>query len=354
MKKYFIMALVAITTIGMVGCKKKDDPTGGKVVVSPKSLEIAVGEQQKVRASVEPAKEGVTFAFASSNADVATVAKDGTVTGVATGTANIIVTAEGYTADTCVLTVVDPLDVFAWGGMGLVKVDKTQKFGDEYLLQDTYKCQNYLGTWYIWDQDITYTDNVGLSGAGYVAVVKCPTAIITEGQYAGQYATWELNFDNTLSADSSGVCEEGSLTDAAEWGKFITDSTYTGDGSFKGSPIHYYDWDDETGENDYYFVGYIKDGWIGDYSNGFFYDMNINWFDMEQGLYGLKMEQGEDGKWYFVQPFTFTDIIAKNYKLYPEKSSLQHAKPLKVMNFSKKQQTKRLNDQQMKGLRIAK
>jgi len=322
MKKYFIMALVAITSVAFTACKKGNGPDKGKVVVNPKSIELSKGTQQKIRASVDPAATGtISFSYTSSDPSIASVNANGIVTGEAIGKASIVVSAEGYKADTCSVTVVDPYDVFAWGSMGLFKIDQTKPIGSPFVYQGE-NMQNYEGKWYVWDNNIVYTDGVGFSGAGFIAVITCPVALITDGEYAGYYATWELNFNNSMPADSSGVCAEGSLTDAEEWGKYITDSTYKGDGSFKGTPIHYYDWDDDSGENDYYFVGYIKNGWIGDYQNGFFYEMNINWFDLDQGLYGLKMEQDPaTGMWGFVQPFTFTDVFSKYYTLLPQQSA---------------------------------
>ena len=118
MKKYTFMAIAAFATVVLFGCKEKPevDPNA-KVVVNPKTLEVAVGEQGKLRAALSPSKDGVTITYTSDNKEIATVDASGLVTGVAAGTVNIIATAKDYKSDTCVVTVSEKSDAFAWGGM---------------------------------------------------------------------------------------------------------------------------------------------------------------------------------------------------------------------------------------------
>jgi hypothetical protein len=240
------MALVAFAAFGMSSCQPNEPETS--VVVNPKTMQIAAGAQDKVRASLNPSKEGVTFVYKSSDESIATVNQSGVVTGVTPGKANIIVSAEGAKSDTCAVTVVDPLDIFAWGGMGLFGIGE-EPLCDvyEYTSEssgNTYKLRNYVGTWYLWSSDVLFVDGEGFSGAGYMVALEAPVAIIQEGASKGYYLQTDLTFDNMAPKDSMGVAEEGALTDAAEWGKFVTDSTYEGDGSFKGSNINYYNFDD--------------------------------------------------------------------------------------------------------------
>ena len=114
MKKYFIFAFAALTSVVMFSCKEKpggggetpvDPTTKGNVVLSAHELEITVGAQEKLRASVNPVKEGVAISYKSDDETVATVDASGLVTAVESGKANIIASAEGYTSDTCVVTV---------------------------------------------------------------------------------------------------------------------------------------------------------------------------------------------------------------------------------------------------------
>lgn len=349
MKKYFIMAIAAIATFALVSCEPKEptpDPTtDAKVVLRTKTLELTVGAQEKLRASLDPAKEGLSIVFTSDNEAIATVDKAGVVTGIAAGTANIIAGAEGYKADTCVVNVVDAADAFTWGGMGLFDLG-TEPLGDEYTWTSPssgkdYLLKNFVGTYYLWSSDIIFTNGVGFSGAGYMVDVICPVAIIQEGSpngTPGYYVGCDLVFDSSLSPDSMGINPGGSLTDPAEWGAYLFDSTYTGNGSFTGCRIDYYDFEDS--DNTLPFVGFIKDGWIGEYSNGTFWQMNITWFDLEQGLYGLKMEQNTEGKWQFVEPYEFTDFITRYYENMPAEEAV--AQPKKVLIIGNPEQKRML------------
>ena len=356
MKKYYLLAFAALVSLVMVSCKdKKDDPkdpttTDLKVTVSPKTLEIAVGDQGKLRAAVTPATEGVTIEFVSDNEAIATVNASGLVTGVATGTANIIAKAQGAVSDTCVVSVVDASSLFAWGGIGLFG-DQTEKVGEEYDHWDEedncyYKCQNFVGTFYAWSSDIIFTSGVGFSGAGFFSQIKAPVAIIQEGEWAGYYYMPQLLFTDSIAETAEGACAPGSLTNAAEWHEWLfNDSTYEGDGTFKGTRLDYYDFDNE--DNDLPFVGFIKDGWLYGSSSAAYYQMNITWFDLEEGLYGLKMEQNAEGKWQFVQPYEFTTRYDEYYELMPQASETRKMQPLHITNQEQVRKLRNLNTQKL-------
>lgn len=353
MKKYYFMAFAALVSLVMISCKKNDpvNPTTDlKVTVNPKTLDIAVGDQGKLRAAVTPATEGVTIEFVSDNEAIATVNASGLVTGVAAGTANIIAKAQGAVSDTCVVNVVDASDLFAWGGIGLFG-DQTEKVGEEYNHWDEedncyYKCQNFIGTFYAWSSDIIFTSGVGFSGAGFFSQIKAPIAVIQEGNWTGYYYMPELLFTDTIDATKEGACAPGSLTDAAEWHEYLfNDSTYEGDGTFKGFRVDYYDFDNE--DNDLPFVGFIKNGWLYGNTTAVYYQMNITWFDMEEGLYGLKMEQNGEGKWQFVQPYEFTTRYDSYYELLPQSEVKHKIQPLRITNQEQVRKLKNLNTQKL-------
>ena len=343
MKKYFLLALVAFASIALVSCKK--DAAGGdasgdgstelKVVVNPKSADLTIGSQAKLRASLTPAKEGVTITFTSSNATVASVDNNGIVTALAEGTADIIASAEGATPDTCKVSVVDPYEAFAWGGLGLFGVG-SEALSEEYTITfpsgTSYKVKNFMGTFRLWDENIEYVEGTGLTGMGYITTIQTPVAIIQEGQYKDAYVTSEINFDNSMPKDSAGVCPESYLgQDAAEWYKYLDDSTYMNDDIFV-QPIHIWDMDDESGENDVNYAGYIHNGWVGEYSNGFFYQMNIVWFDIEYSYLYLKIAENEEGKYEFVKPYEFGDNVEKYYELLPTQG-VKANKPMRVIDL---------------------
>ena len=192
MKKYLFMAIAAIASIALVGCQQGNDnndpdnpgttPTpDAQVVISPKTLELTVEGEGKLRAALNPSKDGVTISFSSENAEIATVNNSGLVTGVATGTVNIIASAEGYKSDTCVVTVVSATDAFAWGGIFVTRDDNYKILNDK----DTaiikinngseeglpVKCILVSGSGFAWDNNI-FMDNAsetGLSGIGHMA-----------------------------------------------------------------------------------------------------------------------------------------------------------------------------------------
>ena len=358
MKKNLFVLAAAV--IALFGCKPtpegggggggdKPSETGKYTSISFKETELNLGvdESAKLHLLWEPAEitDAPVCEWASSNPEVATVDQNGTVIGVATGETNITATF-GELKAVCKVAVQDAADLFAWGGMGLFGLGK-EPLSEEYVLSfasgTSYKVQNYDGTYYVWDNNIEFVDGEGFSGAGYISIVHVPVAIITEGDYAGAYITWEINFLNDYPQDSASVKPEGYLPESAEeWYQRLMDTTYVDYGNYTCTPIHYYDWDAEDGSGDYYFLGFIEKGWVGDYSNGFFYQMNITWFDNSQGLYGLKMEQDEEGMWDFVKPYTYTDRETKFYELMPEKEEAP-MKPMPMMHIGNQKQLNRIN-----------
>lgn len=343
MKKYFLLALVAFASIALVSCKK--DAAGGdasgdgstelKVVVNPKTADLTIGSQAKLRASLTPAKDGVAITFTSSNATVASVDNNGIVIALAEGTADIIASAEGATPDTCKVSVVDPYDAFAWSTYMLVDLG-SEAISEEYEVtwQDGTKnhLKNYKGVFYLFDENIEYVKGTGLSGMGYITAVETAVAVIQdEGEEKGYYVRPVLFFDNSAPKDSAGVNPESYLgKDAAEWAKWLMDSTYINDDIFV-QPINIWDWDSETTENDINYVGYIRNGWVGQYSNGFFYQMNIVWFDINYSYYFLKIAEVEDGKYDFVDPYEFGDNIEKYYEVIPTQG-VKEQKPIRLID----------------------
>ena len=355
MKKYFIMAIAAITTLTFVSCEPKETPETGdaKVVLNEHELTLSIGGQAKLRAALSPAKDGVTITYKSDNEAIATVTNAGLIDGIDAGTVNIIASAPGYKADTCVVTVVDATELFAWGGIGLFG-EQTDSVGTEYQHWDEedqcyYLCQNFMGTFYVWGPDIIFTNGVGFSGASYMTSIKAPVAIIQEGDWKGYYYMPTLLFTDTIDATAEGACAPGSLTDANAWGSYLFDTTFVGDNSFTGTPIHYNDWDNE--DNDIMFIGFIKDGLLTGNTSAAYYKMNITWFDMSMGYYGLKLEQNAEGKWQFVEPYEFCDRIEKYYELLPQSSSSRKIEPMRLNN---QEQVRALKSLPTQRLHIAK
>ena len=111
-----MLALSAIAMVAFTSCEPINNPGGNNggngddtvvsvVKVAPETLLMSVGQTEKLSATVTPAPTtAVTFVWTSDDEEVATV-KNGIVTAVAPGTANIVVSAEGCTPDTCLVNV---------------------------------------------------------------------------------------------------------------------------------------------------------------------------------------------------------------------------------------------------------
>ena len=114
MKKNLFFALFACATLAFVGCEPTpnqptngDDTTKVVITVTPETLLLGVGDTEKLNAVVEPAGTQITITWTSDDEEVVTVAPSGIVIATGVGTANVIASAEGATADTCVITVPD-------------------------------------------------------------------------------------------------------------------------------------------------------------------------------------------------------------------------------------------------------
>lgn len=332
MKKYLIV--LAAVVLGLASCKK-DNVDYTSIKFKNSELTITEGSSLKLQVLYEPTSitEAPVCTWKSSDTDAVTVDQNGNITAVGIGEANVTATYKELKA-VCHITVKSFYDMLEWADCGLFG-ELGDSVGVEYQHWDAddqcyYKTQNFLGTFYIWSTDITFINGKGFSGAGFFMDIEVPVGVIQEGDWAGYYYMPTLLFTDTVAPTSEGATPAGALTDAAEWHEFLyNDSTYDGDGSFKGAPVHYYDFDNKESTD---FIGFVKEGWMSNTKSGIFYEMGITWFDMEEGLYGLKMEQNEEGKWQFVQPYTFTDRFDMEYSLVPSNAaSASHKKaPIKL------------------------
>ena len=106
--RIFTMALAltvaAFSIAAFAACTEKETGEGVTVTVSRESIELEVGQSQKLIVSVDPADVAdKTVEWKSSDEKVATV-EDGLVTAVAAGEATITVTSNGK-SDSCKVTV---------------------------------------------------------------------------------------------------------------------------------------------------------------------------------------------------------------------------------------------------------
>lgn len=111
MKRFMFFSALAVILAGVVGCDKENGPEKDvvptpveSVVITPASCEMLVGEEIELSVAVYPEDAEYTIEWLSTNNDVATVV-DGTVYGVASGTA-IVMARAGDKTGNCTVTVV--------------------------------------------------------------------------------------------------------------------------------------------------------------------------------------------------------------------------------------------------------
>ena len=172
MKKIGFIA-VALATVLLVGCKPTpEEPTVNSVTLDKTKLTLAVGAEEMLKATVDPA--GTAVAWASSDNAVAIVTGGGMVSAVAEGTAVITATAGEKTAE-CVVTVeadafYNELSIADWG----VYIPGDGKLipGTDTIIKLTIgevKCAlTYVPEYYAWDENITFDNKSGFVGDGIV------------------------------------------------------------------------------------------------------------------------------------------------------------------------------------------
>ena len=101
-KKILFLSIAAVALL-FSACKS-DEPLSG-VTLDQVTLSVPVGETATLVATNQPKGAAGDVAWSTSDASIATV-KDGIVTGVKKGTANVVATVGTFTA-TCVVTVVN-------------------------------------------------------------------------------------------------------------------------------------------------------------------------------------------------------------------------------------------------------
>ena len=105
MKKLFLLAAALLTLVACEKPSQSDVPaTVNKVTVNPSTCEVLIGESITLEAIVDAQESNYKVEWISTNEDIATV-KNGTVTGVASGTA-IIMAQVGNKTGNCTVNVV--------------------------------------------------------------------------------------------------------------------------------------------------------------------------------------------------------------------------------------------------------
>jgi hypothetical protein len=328
MKKYFLLATLAFTTIALVSCgdKKKDEPTPdpqptvqAKIELDANEVTMAYGSSIELVAVIVPANNA-TITWTSTDANIATVDEFGTVTGVGLGTAKIIASAQNVIPDTCVVNVVDPMTLFQWAGYqfwGFKDADPSTE-EDDFVFTgsdtldvplttgDTVHCVLAESKFVVWSQGIEMLISQGyyqLTGAGYLAYVDGASyVIIDQGPMYGYYVNTGLlkivdpaQYDPTKSSNAN-TAPAAKLIDPAKHYAYLTDTTATEEG-ITGACIDVVDFN--AGKAAYY-VGFFGPS-IFQNRGDFLYASNVAWFST-WSYYGLALnDAGTD----FKQPYEF-------------------------------------------------
>ena len=375
MKKNVFFALFALAALVFVGCEPNnptpDNPTadGAVITVTPETVLLGVGEEKKLAATVAPQGTQLQITWTSDNQEVATVNAAGIVTAVAAGKANIIASAEGATADTCVVTVSNDaaLDNFALGGYSLFDLGAMIP-GTETFVEDVegnkLSAQLAEGLFYAWSDGVVLAGNQ-LSGAGFMVEIEAPVLIITEeGEWYGAWVpVGGVAVSDTLS---DGVYEGytgqgGELVDLQKYGDaFKTilgwteeptdeewEKTYAlYEESQVGTQLFYVDFN--TGDQSYYYGNVTNALILDDEEEGILYRINIDWYDNvnEGRFYGLAAEEvvteAGDTTLTLVEPYDMR-IITKEYtnvQIEEVTTKLSSKQPKKLIQFS--EETKRV------------
>ncbi len=354
MKKYFIFAFAALTSVVMFSCKEKpggggetpENPTtSGKVVLSAHELEITVGAQEKLRASVNPVKEGVAISYKSDDETVATVDASGLVTAVESGKANIIASAEGYTSDTCVVTVRSVFSAYSIEDYGVFGQKPTEYVeGSDtimklsFLNNQEYNCRIAYWPVLIWDGDVTYVHGTGWAGQGFLIYAEVPFYTIYDANAGEDYNEIPFSWGTFYITDLEGAdkvyrnhAQGGKLLDRDAYAEYmesyfdfaangasgddikfdLLNKAITGVTIFmadytEAEPVWYMDYGLNSG-----LVRNLEIKYTGtEDTESFTYEGDIDWFSIDEDRYwGLKINETGDA---LVKPYDLS-IISEHY-----------------------------------------
>lgn len=240
MKKVLVFAMTAVVALAFTSCKqeKKDDPkTSVKITLSEHELVMKVDDQVRMKTTIEPAGTELTLKWKSTDADVATVNSSGLVTAVGDGEALIIVSAEGATGDTCVVTVTDmaAYDIYDIAGYGLFG-EFEEIVGTDTVLAISVGDVNvslHTITLLAWDGNLNFVSGTGWSGDGLLTEGEISVYLIIDGpetaanasQYVGYYiSSGYFGFADLKRAGYSVYPYYGQIgkIDVENYGKFLS------------------------------------------------------------------------------------------------------------------------------------
>lgn len=337
MKKYAFLAISAIAIIALSSCNKKEqqnEPSASgdvTITVAPKTMDLAVGDEQKLTVKINPSGTTLKLTYTSSNSAVASVSEAGIVTGLASGEASIVVSAEGAKADTCHVTVKDWTDLFEWAGCALWNLDKSNILSNDtavFTLKsgEEVHCVLIEGSVHVWDNGITFTETAEggtVSGAGHVLIATVPIYLITDDlddkgpnyYYLGT-DVWSIvddpnySMNDTAYAYCAGVNKiVGTAEQHYAW---LTDTLGTAPAAITNAANTMLAYIDYDAQDMIYLVGLVGPSVFGGDEYEALYKSNVTWF--EYGDYGYMGLAADTAARDWAVPYAWDDTKEMYYE----------------------------------------
>ena len=183
-----IFAFAAVAGSLLLSCGGDSTGTGngvGKVVITPNNDSIVIGASLSLTAKVVNAQgqtvPGATIFWNTSNANIATVSSNGTVTSVDTGTVQIAASANGVSGIANITVLPQPVaSVVVTPTSQVIKVGQKFQFQAEPLDADGNPLSGRVVTWSTSDATVASVDNTGLVTG--VAVGPATITATSEGK----------------------------------------------------------------------------------------------------------------------------------------------------------------------------
>lgn len=323
MKKYVFFALFACATLAFVGCEptpnQPQDETKVVITVTPDTLLMGVGDTEKLTAVVTPATTQLTVTWTSTDESVITVAPSGIILATGIGTANVIASAEGATADTCFVTVSNDAlyEAYAFSDYGFfgekIEMVPNSEGYVSFTSGDSALCQVGYVTLGVWGTDAVAVGGY-LTGADNVLFVQMPMYVLVDQSpewvpYYGQLVGGGGFYIDEIADDvvEPYVGKAGALVDVQSYGDFFKqdianmyDETVAVDAnlylnSFNGgAEMCFINYDEQYST---YNTATVKYAEFYDTAEGLAYYAEIEWLDYlnEGRWFGLAVEMDEEG-----------------------------------------------------------
>lgn len=182
------LAFAALTGFALLSCGGDSTGTGGgvgKVIITPSNDSIVIGTTVTLSAKVVNAQgqvvSGATVFWNTSNANIATVSSNGTVTSVDTGSVQIAASANGVSGIATVTVVPQPVNgVVVTPPNQVIKVGQKFQFQAQPVDANGDPLSGRVVTWSSSDATVASVDNTGLVTG--VAVGPATITATSEGK----------------------------------------------------------------------------------------------------------------------------------------------------------------------------